>query len=175
MDAYARMDLSALLNKLWNPKKRRGARVRDIYREYLKYCHANSKITEQRALAVSPDQKLALRNCFRMQDLLRVQHIIRFEFLLEIHSLDCALFKSLEEIEQRLHEGWTEAEEGVLKEFNSHYSAVSREITEIRSKWPPNSLTYPLQALQQDPEYSTASIAHAALVRKLERRMAKSA
>jgi hypothetical protein len=108
-----------------------------------------------------------------LQDLLRARHTIRFEFLLEIHSLDCALSKSLGEIEQRLHEGWTEAEEGVLKEFNSHYGGISREITEIVRKLLPNSLTDPLQALQQDRECSDASIAHAALVRKLERRMAK--
>src|SRR5450631_3602818 len=132
----------------WMRWKNRGARVRDTFRKYLKASHANSKFTERRALEVSPDQKLALLNCFRLQDLLRERETIRFEFLLEIHSLDCFLIKSLEEMEQRLDHGWTDAEEGVLKEINLHYGGVSRDITEMRSKGIPNSLTDPLGALQ---------------------------
>jgi hypothetical protein len=158
---------------LWNPKKRRAAKVRESFRQYLKSCHAISKITEHRALAVSPDKKLALLNCFRLQDLLRERETIRFEFLLEIYALDCSLITSLDEIHQRLDQGWTEAEEGVLKEINSHYGGVSREIAEIRSKGVPNSFADLLNALQQDPKYRTASIAHAALVRKLQRKIAK--
>jgi hypothetical protein len=162
-----------MLIQFWKPKKMRAARVRDTFRKYLDSCREYSKTTEQRALTVSPDQELALLNCFRLQGLLRKRETIRFEFLLDIHSLDCSLTKSLDEIEQRLDKGWTEAEEGVLKEINSHYGGVSREITEIRSKGIPNSLTDPLRALQQDSKYRAASIAHAAVVRKFQKKIAK--
>ena len=137
--------------------KSRAALVRDTYREYMDSTRENSKITEQRALAVSPDHKTALLNCFRLQDLLRERATLRFEFLIKTQSFNCAPYKSLDAISERLDTGWTEAEEGAIKESNAHYKDVSREIADIRSKWDPDSLTAPLRALTQDSQYKAAS------------------
>ena len=62
---------------------------------------------------VSPDQKSLLPNCFRLQNLLIDQRSIRFRFLLKSKSLDCAVFNSLDELDQRLDKNWNAAEEGI--------------------------------------------------------------
>ena len=146
--------------------KSRGAMVRDIFRKYLDSNRENSKITERRALAVSPDQERVLLNCFRLQDLLMERTKIRFEFLIKTKLLDCAPYKSLDAISERLDQEWTEADESVIKKSNSHYGDLSREIDDIRSRWDPDSLTDPLRALTQDFEYRAASIAHASKISK---------
>jgi hypothetical protein len=109
--------------------KSRHAMVRDTYRKCMKSSRDFSKLMEKRALIVSPDQRPVLLNCFRLQDLLMEQRAIRFEFLLKSRSLDCALFKSLDEISQRLDKDWCAAEEGALKESNSHYGDLLEKST----------------------------------------------
>jgi len=149
----------------------RATRVRKTFRRYMQSCRKNMKIIEQRALALSPDHSLALRNCFRLQYLLSERRRSRFEFLLDTKSIDCALFKSLDEIAERVDKGWTEAEEGAIKERDPHYRDISREIAGIQSRWVPDLLTVPLRRLMHDDIYRKESLAHAARIRELERRM----
>ena len=156
----------------WRPKKR-ATIVREVFREYMESCYENMKITEQRALEASPDQEPILLNCFKLQRLLRERTTIRFEYLVSTISLDCALFKSLDDIQKRLDEEWTEAEEAAIKAGDAHYRDVSREIEAIQSKWVPDLLTAPLRELMKDGIYRTESLAHADKIRELEKRMAQ--
>jgi hypothetical protein len=89
--------------------------VRDIYRKYLKSSRNFMQLAEQRAIEVSPDQKPHLLNCFRLQHLWAEQRSIRFQHLLKSKSCDCALFKSLDEISQRLDKDWSAEEDSVLQ------------------------------------------------------------
>src|SRR6266446_77793 len=95
--------------------KKRATIVREVFREYMESCDENMKITEQRALEASPDQEPILLNCFRLQRLLRERTTIRFEYLVSTTSLNCALFKSLDDIQKRVDQQWTEAEEAVIE------------------------------------------------------------
>jgi hypothetical protein len=104
--------------------KNRASIVREVFREYMESCRENTKITEQRALEVSPDQKPVLLNCFGLQHLLREQLTNRFEHLLTTNALDCALFKSLDNIQRRLDQGWTEA---ALSRNTTRMTATFRE------------------------------------------------
>jgi hypothetical protein len=91
--------------------KSRHALVRDTYRKNMKRFREFTVFCEQRATAVSPDQKPLLLNCFKLWDLLMDQRAIRFEYLLETRSLDCAIFKSLDEIDERLDKDWDVTED----------------------------------------------------------------
>jgi hypothetical protein len=93
--------------------KSRHALMRDTYRDYVKSTREFMRVAEQRALEVSPDQKSLLLNCFRLQNLLIDQRSIRFRFLLKSKSLDCAVFNSLDELDQRLDKNWNAAEQGI--------------------------------------------------------------
>ena len=123
---------------------------------------------------VSPDQKSLLLNCFRLQNLLIDQRSIRFRFLLKSKSLDCAVFNSLDELDQRLDKNWNAAEQEVLNKSNSHYTGICQEIADIWSKWDAESLTAPLKAVEQDPRYRAARLAIADRTRELQRRIAPS-
>jgi hypothetical protein len=153
--------------------KKRATIVREVFHEYMESCCENMKITEQRALDASPDQEPILLNCFRLQHLLRERKKIRFEYLVSTNSLNCALFKSLDDIQKRLDQEWTEAEEAAIKASDAHYCDVSREIEAIQSKWVPDLLTAPLRELTKDGIYRMESIAHADRIRELEKRMAQ--
>jgi hypothetical protein len=154
--------------------KGRHALVRDAYRKSMQSYREFTNLWEQRAIEVSPDQKPVLLNCFRLQNLLMDQRAIRFEYLLKSKSLDCAIFESLDEIAERLDKDWNATEEGALKECNSHYSDLSREIYDIQSKWAPDALAAPLKAVEQDPEYRAAREAIANRVQELRSRIAPS-
>jgi hypothetical protein len=162
-----------LIQSLFDLKSRH-ALVRDTYRKDMKSIREFMTLFEQRAILVSPDQKSVLFNCFRLQNLLMDQRAIRFEYLLKSKSLDCAIFNSLDEVSERLDKGWSAAEEGALKERNSHYSDVCREIHDIQSKWVPDVLTAPLKAVEQDPQYRAAREAIANRVQELQSRIAPS-
>jgi hypothetical protein len=132
--------------------KSRHALVRDTYRKSIRSTREFMQICKQRAIEVSPDQKALLLNCFKLQNLLMDQRAMRFEYLLKSKSRDCAIFKSLDEIDERLDKDWIAAEEGALKQSNLHYGAISQEIAEIQSKWDSEALTTPLRVLDQDPQ-----------------------
>jgi hypothetical protein len=100
--------------------KSRHALVRDTYRKYMKRFREFTVFCERRAIEVWPDQKPLLLNCFKLWDLLMDQRAIRFEYLLKAQSLDCAIFKSLDEIDERLDKDWDVIEEGILKKSNAH-------------------------------------------------------
>jgi len=129
-------------------------------------------IAQQRALEASPDHIPILLNCFRLQHLLRERLTIRFEYLLTTKSLDCGPFNSLDDIQKRLDQEWTEAEETAIKEGNTHYCDISREIEAIQLKWLPDSLTTPLGELMRDDIYRNESVAHADRIREFQRRIA---
>jgi hypothetical protein len=99
---------------------------------------------------------------------------MRFEYLLKSKTLDCAVFKSLDEVSQRLDKNWKATEEGALKESNSLYCGICQEIADIKSKWDSDSLTAPLRAVQLDPQYRVAREAIADRVRELQSRIAPS-
>jgi hypothetical protein len=152
--------------------KSRHALVRDTYRNNMKRFCEFTVFCEQRAIEISPDQKPLLLNCFKLWDLLSDQREIRFEYLLESKSLDCSTFKSLDEIDERLDKDWDVTEEGTLKKSNAHYTGISQEIADIKSKWDSDSLTAPLKALEQDPQYRAAREANADRIQELKRRIA---
>jgi hypothetical protein len=154
--------------------KSRHALARDTYRDYVKSTRDFMRVAEQRAIEVSPDQKSLLLNCFRLQNLLIDQRSIRFRFLLKFKSLDCAVFNSLDELDQRLYKNWNAAEQEVLNKSNSHYTGICQEIADIWSKWDAESLTAPLKAVEQDPRYRAARLAIADRTRELQRRIAPS-
>ena len=122
---------------------------------------------------MSPDQEPILLNCFRLQHLLRERLTIRFEYLLTTNALDCAQFKSLDDIQKRLDQEWTEAEEAAVKTGDAHYCDVSRDIEVIHSRWVLDSLTVPLRELMKDDEYRSEATAHANRIRELQNRMAQ--
>jgi hypothetical protein len=164
--------LTMLLGYFMRTKKRATV-VREVFREYMELCRENTKIAERRALEASPDHVPTLLNCFRLQHLLRERLTIRFEYLLTTKSLDCAPFNSLDDIQKRLDQGWTEAEEMAIKEGNSHYCDISREIEAIQLRWLPDSLTAPLRELMRDDLYRKESAAHADRIRDFQRRIAQ--
>ena len=86
---------------------------------------------------------------------------MRFEYLLKTKSLDCSIFKSLDEIDERLDKDWDLSEEDALKKSNAHYTGICQEIVDIKSKWDSDSLTAPLKTLEQDPHYRAAREANA--------------
>lgn len=151
--------------------KKRATIVREVFREYMESCRESTKITEQRALEASPDHIPILLNCFRLQHLLLERLTIRFEYLLTTKSLDCAPFNSLDDLQKRLDQGWTEAEEVAIKKGNSHYCDISREIGTIQLEWLPDSLTTPLRELMRDDIYRKESVAHADKIREFQRRI----
>jgi hypothetical protein len=153
--------------------KNRATTVSEIFRKYMKSCGENMKITEQRALAVAPAKKTVLLNCFKLQYLLRERTTMRFKYLFTTNPMDCARFKSLGDIEMRLHQEWTEAEEAAIKAGNAQYCDVSREIDAIQSKWVPDSLTAPLRELMEDDIYRKESVAHADKMREFGRLIAQ--
>jgi hypothetical protein len=147
--------------------------VRDVYRTYLKCTREFMKLAEECALKASADQRVTLLNCFRLQALMNEQQSIRFSFLYESKSLDWTLFKSLDEIFQRLDKGWSAAEEEALKQRNLHYRGVCQEIKDIQLKRGEfDSLTAPLKAVEQDPQYRAAREAIANRVQELRSRIA---
>jgi hypothetical protein len=150
----------------------RHALVRGTYREDMKSTREFMKVFEQRAILMSPDQEPVLRNCFRLQNLLIDQRLLRFKFLLKSKSLDCAIFKSLDELDQRLDKDWTATEECDLEKRNSHYTGICQEIADIQSKWEAESLTAPLEAVEQDSRYRAARLAMADRVQELQKRIA---
>jgi hypothetical protein len=150
----------------------RRALVRDTYRNDLKSTRDFMKLAERRALEVSPEHSVVIRNCFRLQDLLSERCAVRFEYLLKSKSLDCAIFNTLDEVSERFDKDWGATEEGALKKSNAHYCDICQEIEAIQSKWDPDSLTAPLLAVQQDPQYLAAREAIADRTRELQRRMA---
>jgi hypothetical protein len=152
--------------------KSRHALVRDTYLKDMKSTREFMNLFEQRAILMSPDQELVLRNCFRLQNLLIDQCLIRFKCLLKSKSLDCAVFNSLDELDQRLDKNWTAADEEVLNKSNSHYTGICQEIADIWSKWDAESLTEPLKVVEQDPRYRAARVAIADRVQELQRRIA---
>jgi hypothetical protein len=152
--------------------KKRATIVREIFREYMESCCENTKIMEQRALESSPGYEPIILICFRLQHLLSERLTIRFEYLVSTDSLDCARFKSLDDVQKRLDQEWTEAEEAAVKAGDARYSDISREIEAIQFKWVPDSLTVPLQKLMQDDIYRAESLAHAEKIREFQKRMA---
>jgi hypothetical protein len=152
----------------------RHAVVRNTYRKYMNSFREFTSLCRQRAILVSPDQEVLMLNCFKLWDLLMDQRAIRFEYLLKSQSLDCAIFKSLDEIEERLDKDWEAAEESTLKKSNAHYASICQEIADIKSKWDADSLTAPLKALEQDPQYRAARQADADRTREFQRRIAPS-
>jgi hypothetical protein len=166
------MPLTMLLGYFMRTKKR-ATIVREVFREYMESCRENTKLAEQRALGASPDHIPILLNCFRLQHLLGERLTIRFEYLLTTKSLDCAPFNSLDDVQKRLDQGWTEAEEVAIKEDNSHYCDISREIEAIQFKWLPDSLTAPLRELMRDDIYRKDSVAHADRIREFQSRIAQ--
>ena len=90
-------------------------------------------VAEQCALRISPEFKLAWQNVYRLQRLLMEQRAIRFEYLLKARALDCSL-ETLDAIAERLDAGWSDAEEMDVQACNAHYSEISLEIADIRSK-----------------------------------------
>jgi len=153
--------------------KKRATIVHEVFREYMESCCENMTITEKQALKASPDQEPILLNCFRLQHLLRERTTIRFEYLVSTNSLDCALLKSLDDIQKRLDQEWTEAEEAAIKASDAHYCNVSREIEAIQSKWVPDLPTAPLRQLMKDDIYRAESLAHADKIRELQKRMSQ--
>jgi hypothetical protein len=117
------------------------------------------QVAEQCALRVSPEFKLAWQNVYRLQRLLMEQRTIRFEYLLETCVLDCSLFETLDAIAERLDAGWGDAEEVAVQTCNAHYSEISLEIADIRSKWKPYAVGESFKMLENDPEYQTARLA----------------
>jgi hypothetical protein len=151
--------------------KSRHALVRDTYRKNMKRFREFTVFCQQRAIEISPDQKPLMLNCFGLWDLLMDQRAIRFEYLLKAQSLDCAIFKSLDEIDERLDKDWDVTEEGILKKSNAHYCAIGQEIADVKSKWDSDSLTAPIRALEQDPQYRAARDANADRIQELQRRI----
>jgi hypothetical protein len=161
-----------LLGYFMRPKNRANI-VREAFRDYMESCREHTKTIEQRALQVSPDQSSVLRNCFRLQHLLMERLTIRFEHLITTNTLDHSQLKSLDDIQKRLDEGWTEAEERAMKGYNAHYCNIAAEVEAIQSKWTPDSLTLPLRELMKDDMYRKQSTAHADSIRELQKRMAQ--
>lgn len=126
------------------------------------------KIAERRALKVSPAHKQAWQNAFNLQRLLKRRQSIRFKYLFAGGKLDFATFKSLDSIAERLDKGWTEVEEGDLRERNVAYSEDSRAIEDIHAKWDPHALDDARQLLENDSKYREARLALAERSRKLE-------
>jgi hypothetical protein len=114
------------------------------------------KIAERRALKVSPAHKQAWQNAFNLQRLLKRRQSIRFKYLFAGGKLDFATFKSLDSIAERLDKGWTEVEEGDLRERNAAYREDSRAIEDIHSKWDPHALDDARQLLENDSKYREA-------------------
>jgi hypothetical protein len=160
-----------LIQSLFGLKSRR-AMVRDVFREYLKSRRDFMKWAGHRAIGIAPDHSAALLKCFHLQALMNEQQSIRFDFLSKSKSVDFALFKTLDEVSQRLLKDWSAAEEEALEKRNPHYCHVSQEIKDIQSNWDADSLTAPLRVLDQDPEYRTARLADADRVQELQRRIA---
>jgi hypothetical protein len=116
-------------------------------------------VAEQCALRVSPEFKLAWQNVYRLQRLLMEQRAIRFEYLLKARALDCSLFETLDAIAECLDAGWSDAEEMDVQACNTHYSEISLEISDIRSRWKPYAVGESFKMLENDPEYQTARLA----------------
>ena len=117
--------------------------VRDTYRKNMKRFREFTAFCEQRAIEISPDKEPLLLNCFKLWDLLIDQRANRFEYLLKSKCLDCSIFKSLDEIDERLDKDWDVTEDDILKKSNTHYTSICQEIADIKSKWDPYSLTHP--------------------------------
>ena len=147
-----------LIQSLMRLRSRR-ALLRDTFRKsqasYLEFLN----VAEQCALRVSPDFKLAWQNVYQLQRLLKEQQSIRFEYLLTARHLDCSRFESLDAIAERLEAGWSDAEEMDVQACNAHYSEISLEIADIRSKWKPYAVGESFKILENDPEYQTARLA----------------
>jgi hypothetical protein len=152
--------------------KSRHALVRDTYRKNLNRFRGFTVFCEQRAIEISPDQKPLLLNCFKLWDLLIDQRAIRFEYLIKSKSLDCSIFKSLDEIDERLDKDWDLTEEDALKKSNERYTSICQEMVDIKSKWDSDSLTAPLKTFEQDPRYRAAREANADRIQQLQSRIA---
>jgi hypothetical protein len=155
-------------------KKSRHALVRDIYRSAIRSTREFMHICKERATEVSPNQKALLLKCFTLQDLLLDQRSIRLEYLLKTKAIDCAVFKSLDAIDELLDRGLKQQEEDALKKSNPNYSDICQEIVDIRSKWESVALTAPLKSIETDPQYRAARLAMSDRTRELQRRISPS-
>jgi hypothetical protein len=96
---------------------------------------------------------------------------MRFTYLLKTRNFDCSLFETLDDLAARLDAGWSEAEEIAMQKCSAHYSEISQEIGDIRSKWDPHALDESARILEQDPRYLNARLALADRVEKFAERV----
>jgi hypothetical protein len=149
--------------------KSRHALVRDIYRKYLKATAEFTQVMEHRALQVSPDHKATLQNCFRLQHLLIEQRMIRFEYLLKSRTLDCAAFKTLGEVSERLDKNWDGREEAAIlrlvEPFGNPFPRSTSASQAREPDWPPGLVSQsPFKSVATS--YSKESNSHYAAVSK---------
>jgi hypothetical protein len=154
-------------------KKNGATIVHDVFRKYVESYRQYLKIAERRAIALSPDRKLAWKNVFRLQHLLKEREALRFEYLFGRDKFDGVNLRSLSSIAARLDNGWSEAEEAELEESLAIYRGISREIEDIQSTWDPNALGDSSRVVDQDLKYCDARRALADRTRKLEVRLAE--
>jgi hypothetical protein len=148
--------------------KSQAALAYDTFAEWVNSYLEFLKIAERRALKVSPAHKQAWQNAFNLQRLLKRRQCIRFKYLFAGGKLDFATFKSLDSIAERLDKGWTEVEEGDLRERNAAYREDSRTIEDIHSKGDPHAFDDARQLLENDSKYREARLALAERSRKLD-------
>jgi hypothetical protein len=83
--------------------------------------------------------------------------LMRFDFLMGGGLDASAVCKSLESIMDRLYEHWTDAEDAALKQKNSDYGELARQLENADAARDPAALDGPFAAARGDPEYLAAA------------------
>ena len=102
------------------------------------------------------DRKRELDVAFELQELLILDRELKFQHLLQTGEIGRQEWHSMMDIMKRLSEGWTEAEDAVLKNENPRYAEVSEKIEQIGRALDADAIDGPLQDMRRDPEYKHA-------------------
>jgi hypothetical protein len=139
---------------------RRLSRLRDVWSQYIESKRQFLIIAERCCVRGWPDQKLELRNAFRLQELYCEQEKLRLEHLIAARELDASMpWKSLvsvSAISKIIHTHWTDAEEAAFTHDNADYMRLSQEIDKYQHAVDPTANAGPYSDAQRDPEYVRA-------------------
>ena len=95
----------------------------------------------------------------------------RKEFQKPGASFSCARPAAPREAHNGIDAGWSDAEEMDVQACNAHYSEISLEIADIRSKWKPYAVGESFKMLENNPEYQTARLALASRAQEFAERV----